>query len=149
MSKKYLNSKHKNLYLKIIGFLIKSGNKGKATLIINKVFLRLSKELNLPFNKILLKLFLKLNCFVEVKKVRIRRGIHLVPFPISSKRSSYLIVKWLMQAVKEDKRNISTYEKLFTEIKQTLEKSTSKSVEIKNLNISQALANRSNIHFRW
>jgi hypothetical protein len=54
-----------------------------------------------------------------------------------------------MQAVKEDTRKVSMAEKLFFEISNTLKKSPSKSVKIRNLNISQALSNRSNIHYRW
>jgi ribosomal protein S7 len=65
---------------------------------------------------LILKIFLKLNSFVEVKRVRVKRSSHLVPFSIRLKRRSYLIIKWLMQAVKEDTRKVSMSEKLFVEI---------------------------------
>ncbi len=149
MSKKYLSTKNKNLYNKIINFFTKKGNKVKATKIVNEAFDKVSKETGLSFNSILSKLFSKLNSFVEVKKIRVRRGFHLVPFPISHKRSTYLIIKWLIQAIKEDKRKISFSDKLFSEINQTISSSSSKSLEIKTSNISQVLSNRSNIHFRW
>ena len=149
MSKKYLSTKNKNLYNKIINFFTKKGNKVKATKIVNEAFDKVSKETGLSFNSILSKLFSKLNSFVEVKKIRVRRGFHLVPFPISHKRSTYLIIKWLIQAIKEDKRKISFADKLFSEINQTISSSSSKSLEIKTSNISQVLSNRSNIHFRW
>mgnify|MGYP000906265460 FL=1 len=149
MSKKYLSTKNKNLYNKIISFFTKKGNKVKATKIVNEAFDKVSKETGLSFNSILSKLFSKLNSFVEVKKIRVRRGFHLVPFPISHKRSTYLIIKWLIQAIKEDKRKISFADKLFSEINQTISSSSSKSLEIKTSNISQVLSNRSNIHFRW
>jgi small subunit ribosomal protein S7 len=149
MSKKYLSTKNKNLYNKIINFFTKKGNKVKATKIVNEAFGKVSKETGLSFNSILSKLFSKLNSFVEVKKIRVRRGFHLVPFPISHKRSTYLIIKWLIQAIKEDKRKISFSDKLFSEINQTISSSSSKSLEIKTSNISQVLSNRSNIHFRW
>ena len=97
MSKKYLSTKNKNLYNKIINFFTKKGNKVKATKIVNEAFDKVSKETGLSFNSILSKLFSKLNSFVEVKKIRVRRGFHLVPFPISHKRSTYLIIKWLIQ----------------------------------------------------
>jgi len=149
MSKKYLSTKNKNLYNKIINFFTKKGNKVKATKIVNEAFDKVSKETGLSFNSTLSKLFSKLNSFVEVKKIRVRRGFHLVPFPISHKRSTYLIIKWLIQAIKEDKRKISFSDKLFSEINQTISSSSSKSLEIKTSNISQVLSNRSNIHFRW
>ena len=109
----------------------------------------MSKKTGLSLHKILLKLFLKLNSFVEIKKVRIKRSSHFVPFSITLKRRSYLIIKWLMQAILEDKRKISMSEKLFTEIQNTIGNIPSKSIKLRNSNVSQALANRSNIHFRW
>jgi len=144
--KKYQN---KNLYNKFLGFIIKKGNKIGAKSVLNNAFLAVSKKTGLPLHVILLKLFLKLNSFVEVKRVRVQRSSHLVPFSIRLKRRSYLIIKWLMQAVKEDTRKVSMAEKLFFEIFSTLKNSPSKSVKIRNLNISQALSNRSNIHYRW
>jgi ribosomal protein S7 len=149
MSKKYLNSNNKNFYNKIVNFFIKDGNKVKANKIVSLAFLKVSKETGLSFNEILSKLFSKLNSFVEVKKVRVRRGFHMVPFPISYKRSTYLIIKWLAQAIKEDTRRLPMYEKLAAEISSTIVNQSSKSLDMKNLNISQVLANRANIHFRW
>jgi len=144
--KKYQN---KNLYNKFLGFIIKKGNKIGAKSVLNNAFLAVSKKTGLPLHVILLKLFLKLNSFVEVRRVRVQRSSHLVPFSIRLKRRSYLIIKWLMQAVKEDTRKVSMAEKLFFEIFSTLKSSPSKSIKIRNLNISQALLNRSNIHYRW
>ena len=144
--KKY---QHKNLYNKFLGFLIKKGNKISARSILNTSFLTVSKKTGLPLHILLLKIFLKLNSFVEVKKVRVQRSSHLVPFSIRLKRRSYLIIKWLMQAVKEDSRKISMSEKLSSEILDTIKKNPSRSVKIRNFNISQALSNRSNIHYRW
>jgi ribosomal protein S7 len=143
------NQLNKNLYNKFLGFLIKKGNKISARSILNTSFLTVSKKTGLPLHILLLKIFLKLNSFVEVKKVRVQRSSHLVPFSIRLKRRSYLIIKWLMQAVKEDSRKISMSEKLSSEILDTIKKNPSRSVKIRNFNISQALSNRSNIHYRW
>jgi small subunit ribosomal protein S7 len=149
MAKKYLSTKNKNLYNKIINFFTKKGNKVKATNLVNGAFDKVSKSTGLSFNEILTKLYLKLNSFVEIKKIKVRRGFHLVPFPISHKRSTYLMIKWLLQAIKDDKRKVPVSDKLFLEINQTISSSSSKSLDIKNSNITQVLANRSNIHFRW
>jgi ribosomal protein S7 len=123
--KKFQN---KNLYNKFIGFLIKKGNKIGAKNIVNHAFLNVSKKTGLPLHVVLLKLFLKLNSFVEVKRVRVQRSSHLVPFSIRLKRRSYLIIKWLMQAVKEDTSKVSMSEKLVFEIFNTLKKVPSRSV---------------------
>jgi len=149
MAKKYLSTKNKNLYNKIINFFTKKGNKVKATNLVNSAFDKVYKSTGLSFNEILTKLYLKLNSFVEIKKIKVRRGSHLVPFPISHKRSTYLMIKWLLQAIKDDKRKVPVSDKLFLEINQTISSSSSKSLDIKNSNITQVLANRSNIHFRW
>ena len=114
-----------------------------------KPFLRFQKKTGLSLSRILLKLFLKLNSFVEVKRIRVRRSSHLVPFSIRLKRRYYLTIKWLLQAVKEDTRKVPMSEKLFLEIDNTIKKAPSRSVKLRNLNVSQALANRSNIHYRW
>jgi len=141
--------KHKNLYNNFLGFLIKKGNKIGAKNILTTAFLMVSKKTGYSLQTLILKIFLKLNSFVEVKRVRVKRSSHLVPFSIRLKRRSYLIIKWLMQAVKEDTRKVSMSEKLFVEISNTIKKSPSRSVKLRNFNISQALSNRSNIHYRW
>lgn len=146
---KALNYETKTLYKKFLGFLIKKGNKAVAKNILDKTFLIVSKTTGLPMHVSMLKLFLSLNSFVEVKKVRIGRRSLLVPFSINLKRRSYLIVKWLMQAIKENKRKTSLSVRLAEEVLQVLQGSTSGAKRLRNLNISQALANRSNIHYRW
>jgi len=143
------NKNNKNLYDKFLGFLIKKGNKISAKLLLNEAFYKVSKKTGLSLSRILLKLFLKLNSFVEVKRIRVRRSSHLVPFSIRLKRRYYLTIKWLLLAVKEDTRKVPMSEKLFLEIANTIKKAPSRSVKLRNLNISQALANRSNIHYRW
>lgn len=146
---KTLNYETKTLYKKFLGFLIKKGKKTGAKRILDKTFLIVSKSIGMPIHVSMLKLFLSLNSFVEVKNVRIGRRSLLVPFSINLKRRSYLIVKWLMQAIKENKKKISLSERLAEEILQILRGSISGAKKLRNLNISQALANRSNIHYRW
>jgi len=149
MSKKYLFVHKKTLYNKLLGFVTKKGNKTVALKIITSAFFKVSTNTKQSMNQILLKLFFKLNSFVEVKKVRVRRNFHFVPFQITLKRRSYLIIKWLIQAIKTNTKNISISDKLAFEIEQTLKSDNSKSLNIKNVNTTLALANRSNIHYRW
>lgn len=139
----------KNLYLNLLGFFIKKGKKLKSKKILDNVFLLLSKKTGFSFSYILFSIFLKLNIFVEAKKVRIKRRSYIVPFSISLKRRSYLITKWLMQSILQNKSKISTDKKLYQEILELLTEKTSKSLKMKALNNSQALDNRSNIHYRW
>ena len=141
--------KHKNLYNNFLGFLIKKGNKIGAKNILTTAFLMVSKKTGYSLQTLILKIFLKLNSFVEVKKVRVGRRSLLVPFSITLKRRSYLIVKWLMQAIKEDNKKIPLSVRLAGEITAVISGSVSKSRKLRDFNISQAMANRSNIHYRW
>jgi ribosomal protein S7 len=139
----------KNLYSKLLGFFIKKGKKVKSKKILDNAFFLVSKKTGFSFCYILYTLFLKLNIFVEAKKVRIKRRSVVVPFSISLKRRSYLVTKWLMQSVLQNEGRILTEIKLFEEILKVLTNSSSKSLKMKSLNNLQALANRSNIHYRW
>jgi len=139
----------KNLYSKLLGFFVKKGKKVKSKKILDNAFFSVSKKTGFSFCYILYTLFLKLNIFVEAKKVRIKRRSVVVPFSISLKRRSYLVTKWLMQSVLQNEGRILTEIKLFEEILKVLTNSSSKSLKMKSLNNSQALANRSNIHYRW
>jgi ribosomal protein S7 len=99
--------------------------------------------------RILLKVFKKLSTFVEIKKIRVRKRLVYVPFYITSSRRMYLIIKWVMLAVKTDKRKIPFTNKIANEILSVLRNKSSKSMRYKKSNVSMVLSNRSNIHFRW
>lgn len=133
----------------MLGFLIKKGNKNKAKKIMDEIFLTLSKKIRKPLCLILFKIFAKLNVFVESKIIRNKRSKYTVPFSITLRRRSYLIIKWLMQAAEENKKKIPISEKISLEILSLLENSSSRALKFKLLNNKQALLNRSNIHYRW
>ena len=141
--------KDENCYSKFLGFLLKKGNRLKAKKILDKAFLLVTKKTNYSKHLCLAMLFNILNSFVEVKKVRVRRRFVLVPFPINFGRRSYLIVKWIMQIVEKDTKKSSSSKKLAQEIISILKSTFSKTKKLRRLNFSQALTNRSNIHFRW
>jgi len=139
----------KSIYTNFLGFLTKDGKKKKAKLILDTAFLKVSRELKIPTHLILIKIFVKLNCFVETKRIRIKRSTHIVPFSITFKRKAYLVIKWIMESVYEDERKLSTSEKLHFELLSILKNKSCKTISKKDLNLSQALNNRSNIHYRW
>jgi ribosomal protein S7 len=140
----------KTIYINFLGILTKKGNKVAAKKILDAAFLDVSTKVNKPVHILLIKLFLKLNSFVETKKIKFKRSSHVVPFVITSfKRKSFLIIKWLMEAVEEDKRKVSLSSKLSKEILSVLKNNSSKALSKKKLNIKNAISNRSNIHFRW
>lgn len=141
--------KKKSLYSHFLGFLIKKGKKNKAKNILNKAFKDVSIKLNKPMFVLLTTVFLKLNCFVEVRQIRMRRAIHFIPFLANFKRRTYLTIKWLFKTVLEDKRQISFEKKIVSELTSLINDSTSKSLNLKKKNLIQALQNKSNLHFRW
>jgi len=138
-----------NLYNKLLGFLIKKGNKIQAKKIIDNAFLQVSKKTGHSLSFLLFKLFLKLNVFVESKTIRIKRSSYIVPFSINLNRRSYLIIKWFMKIILENKKKISIIDKIAEEIYLILKTPSSKVLKLRALNNTQALSNRSNIHFRW
>jgi|TARA_B110000977_G_scaffold183022_1_gene245246 ribosomal protein S7 len=141
--------KSKTVYTNFLGFLVKNGNKLAAKKTIDTAFIETSRQAKLPLHLILIKVFSRINSFVETKKIKIKRSTHTVPFGITSKRRSYLVIKWLMEVVAEDKSKVSTSKKLSTELLNILKDKSSKTVKKKDLNINQAISNRSNIHYRW
>jgi len=140
----------KNLfYKKFLGVLIKKGEVTKAKKILDLVLFNISKLTKFSFNRILSNIFLNLNTFVEIRRVRSKRQTNFIPFPISYSRRIFLVLKWILIAVSKDKRRVPFVDKLFLEIFRVIKKLPSESLNIKNSNNLQAYSNRSNIHFRW
>jgi ribosomal protein S7 len=144
-----MKKKNFHLYNKFIGFITKNGNRPKAKIIFDSALFDVTRKLKISFNKLLLKLFLKLNSYIEIKTIKIRKKIHFVPFPTTYKRRIYLVIKWITVAASEDKRKLNFSKKLSLEIFNLLQNKSSKSLKIKKNNFSKALINKSNFHFRW
>ena len=102
----YSKNFSKTVYLKFIGLLIRQGKKKCSKKILDTSFQIVSRKLNLSLDLILVKLFLKLQCFLEIKKRKLGKNFHLVPFPIKRRRQNFLKIKWLLQSVNEDIRKI-------------------------------------------
>jgi ribosomal protein S7 len=141
--------KNKGIYFKLLGYLVKTGKKTVIKSEIDKAFFLLSVQLKKSIFLIFVRLFLKLNTFIEVKKIRVRRNSFFVPFSITFKRRLYLIVKWLVEAVSENKRKISFSNKLLTELLSLFKSKVSISLLKKTKNNSLCLKNKTNVHYRW
>ena len=144
-----MNKKSFHLYNKFVGFITKKGKKPKAKFIFDSALFSVTQKLKIPLNKLLLKIFLKLNSYIEIKTIKIRKTAHLVPFPTNYKRRIYLVIKWIVTAAIEDKRKLNFSKKLSLEIFNLIKNKSSKALKIKKKNFSQALINKSNLHFRW
>jgi len=144
-----MKRKNFHLYNKFVGFITKKGKKPKAKIIFDSALFNVTKKLKIPLNKLLLKIFLKLNSYIEIKTIRIRKKVHFVPFPTNYKRRVYLVIKWIVMAALEDKRKLNFSKKLSLEIFNLIKNKSSKALKIKKNNFSKALINKSNLHFRW
>lgn len=156
--KKHLIEFQQSFYKKFLGFLIKKGYKNKAKRLLDISFLTLIQIFKIPFSYFFFNIFKILNIYIEIKTVHSRKRSYVIPFPIKSKRRSYLIIKWLIKSIRCNKKKESMSYKIISEISYILNKKiynlknknvNSRALTFKKLNISQALANRSNMHYRW
>ena len=73
----------------------------------------------------------------------------MVPFPILFSRRIYLILKWVLISVRQNKIRAPMVTKFSIEVFKIVKNIPSGPLKLKILNNSQAYLNRSNIHFRW
>jgi ribosomal protein S7 len=148
---KLLNKKP-NLYLKLLNLLTKNGKRGKVKCILNFAFLKACIYFNQPFSYLLNKLFFLLNTFVETKTVRVRRRKYVVPFPMTLNRRIFTVAKWIL-SLRKTKQRETFSSKIAKEIILILESEGSaehsRLLSLRSIYTSKALANRSNLHYRW
>jgi len=136
---------------KLIGFLIKNGNKTAALLIFNKICNKISQTVPVISLTYFFSLFfLKLNTNIEIRKVSFRRRIHFIPTPIKSSRKMFVIFQWIKQVLNSNKQNISFYNKFYNElISVVFAETTSPIMKLKLDNELKAYQYKSKAHFRW
>jgi len=140
--------KNKSIYSRFLGSLTKKGSKINAKRILDSSLIKAYKKTKIAPFTIVHKTFSRLNLFLEIKRIKIRKNLHLVPFPLTSKRQNFLKIKWLLEVVKEDARKLSFSEKLSDEISNILLNKRSKVLSKRRLANKEIISNRSNIHFR-
>ena len=137
------------LYKKLIGLLVRKGYKNKALIILNNVLFIIMQKLKLSFSYIVFSFFNKLQTSIEVRRV-VRKGkSFLVPFKIKFNRQIYLITKWILKAIEENKTEVSINAKILEVFLALYTKKNSKVLQYKENNYKQALLNKSNLHYRW
>jgi len=142
-------NKNETFYNKFLGSLIKNGNKSAAKRILDKSLEIVSERSKILPSMVLRKIFPKLHCYLEIKKIKIRKNIHIVPFPLTSKRQNFLKVKWILDYVKKNKRRVNMSQKLATEFLNIIKNKKAKILLTKNSINREAVANKSNLHYRW
>jgi ribosomal protein S7 len=138
-----------NLYTKFINLIFKEGKKSFWEKSLASLFFLLKKKLNYSRNFILLKIFLRLHTKVELRVVKSRKRINLIPFFIKLKRRCFLSLKWLLESVKKNKTKNSFQKNLLLEILFVLRKKSCLSLNLLEENNLLSYKNRANMHFRW
>lgn len=140
----------RSLFSLFVSFFIKKGKNWRLYVeLVNWMgkFCKLAKITRLS---LLTYLFLRLNTKVEVRRLRIRRRTHFVPFFISLKRQLYLVLRWLLATIRGESKVLLSYaEKIFLEIRKVLFNKNSATVALVLKNNLLAYKNRSSAHFRW
>jgi len=142
-------NKNETFYNKFLGSLIKNGNKSAAKRILDKSLEIVSERTRITPSFVLRKIFPKLHCYLEIKKIKIRKNIHIVPFPLTSKRQNFLKIKWILDYVKKNNRRVDMSQKLATEFLNIIKNKKAKILLTKNSINREAVANKSNLHYRW
>ena len=139
----------KTLYNSFVNSFILKGKKRTAKTIIDKTMLNLCQSLGTSIVRLIFIIHLKLDSFVEIKHVKIKRRTYTIPFAVSYPRRLYLILKKLKNVLKLDKRKISISEKLQFELHNVLTVSgNSKSLKLLKGNQALVKSSRANTHFR-
>jgi len=140
----------KTLYTNLLGSLVKKGKKIKASSLLKQALGTVSSNLNLKPNVVIYNLSKKLNHLIELKKVKVRKNTHIVPFPVTLSRRRFLFSKQLLSSFdsKLVKKKVTTSEKLSEQMMSFLEKRGS-NFNKKDDYLKQVIANRSNAHYRW
>jgi len=136
---------------KLIGFLIKDGNKAAALKIYNKICKKIITSvpaISVPYFFSLF--FSKLNTNIEIKKVSFRKRVHYIPTPVKISRKSFIIFKWIKEVINNNKQNTSFDNKLYQEIMAVVfaEKSSAL-MKLKLDTELKAYQYKSKAHFRW
>jgi len=139
----------KNLFDTLTGQIFKKGKKLKILSIINKALFIVSNKTGLSVNEIMHFLADKLGSLIETKTIRLRKNVHIVPFPLTSSRRFYLIAKNIVSVINSNNSKISLQDKIVEEFFSLIKNKQSKSLERKEKIIKEAIKNKANIHFRW
>lgn len=149
MEVKMKEKKNKIFIKKLVNHLMRCGKKSFANKIIYNNGFLLSKYFNKSLYELYSDIFLKIRPFIEIRKVRVRRTTYMVPFPTNTQRQHYLVSKWLLETLRNDKRKVSFNKKFREELVKILLNQDSLTLEKKKDLYKKAEKSRSFAHFRW
>lgn len=145
-----LKRKKKTFFKITLGLVIKRGKKIKVQRILAKAFQHFKLKTGLPVTIAFRKVVSHLGNIIELRKVRVRRNIKFVPYPVKKSRRKFNIMKDFFTIIssqkalresltqKISKQLIGLFDRTNVYLKLIREK--------KNLDI---VRNRANAHYRW
>lgn len=139
---------NKTLYTNILGCLVKNGKKTKAETILSTALNTVSSKMKINTSRVFSRLSRKLGNIVELKKIKVKKNIHFVPFPLKTSRRRFLLSKELTSAIESNSKKVTASEKLSDQMLSYLTKRGS-NFQKKKQYTKQIIANRSNAHYRW
>lgn len=138
-----------SLYQVLLGYMNKKGKKVKAKKLLDSAFHKVFEHTQLLPSEALKLITSKLGSIIDVKVIRIRKNVHIVPFAVKMSRADYLLAKKLIDLVNEDDSNRSFSEKLGDELLNIIQDKPCKSLTRHKQMLKQASMHRANSHFRW
>lgn len=141
--------KFPNLYKKFVNYFFSKGKKNIIKKQIDNVFNRLSKDLEITPNLLLLLFFNRLKTYVEVKKLKKRKRNFLVPTPITRSRRTYISLFWLYSSILLNKSKVSFEKKLYDELFLILLNQPCTTIQFLEKNNTIAVESRVFLHYRW
>jgi small subunit ribosomal protein S7 len=135
------------IFEKLVQFMIISGGKKKARMILQQSLSKASMNLDQSENNLLLKAIMNVSPDIEVKSKKIRTTNYLVPKPLSQERKLKVGIKLFLESVKSRKEyGITTC--LTNEL---IDAYNNKGTAVKRKEDihKQAEANKSFSHFNW
>lgn len=138
-----------SLYHKFINFFFLMGKKRIIKQQIDSVFKLLSKEFKVSPITLLYHFFNRLKTYVEIKKVKKRLRVFLVPIPTSICRRLHLGLKWLFSSICLNKLKISFEKKLYVEMLNILLNQSCPTLDFLEKNNKLSIESRINLHYRW
>jgi len=138
----------KTFYNNLMGCLTKRGKRQKAKQILDQSLLQTSKVTRNCASKILYRLASKLGNLIELRKLKIRKNVILVPFLSKKNRRQFLVSKQLVSELKTNRKKFDGATKLSEHMRSFLLKGGD-NFNKRKLYQKQILANRSNLHFRY
>ena len=147
--KQSINHNSLNFYAFFLKCTMRKGKISSSINIFNQVLSFFITKYEISIYRLFLLFYARLKLMVEIKKIKKRKTIYLVPFKVTKKRRLFLMVALTLLGLKRKKEK--TVKKLILEFYYILtnDKLNSKALVTKKKNVILCLKHKSNLHYRW